>query len=86
MLQCLISVQCHPHTVQVWDMSTCQEVATLTGHGDPVTDLAWSADKKVLASACSNMVKVGWHFFSTGSVYSTLEFGFQLETSQHWML
>jgi hypothetical protein len=69
-------------------MSTCQEVATLTGHGDHVTDLAWSADKKVLASACwnINMVKVGWQFFNTGSAYSTLGFGFQPETSQHWML
>lgn len=37
-------------TIKLWDMSTKQEISTLTGHSDWVNSVAFSPDGQTLAS------------------------------------
>src|SRR5262245_57728713 len=42
-----------PNVGKLWDAASGTELATLKGHGDPVTAVAFSPDGKLLATASS---------------------------------
>src|SRR5262249_3999545 len=49
----------HDRTVKVWDVTTGQEVLTLTGHTTPVTSVAFSPDGTRIASGGDGEAKPG---------------------------
>jgi WD40 repeat protein len=47
------------HTIKLWNVSTGEEMTTLTGHSNSVTSLAFSADGKFLVSGGEdNLIKI----------------------------
>ncbi len=50
----LLAAGCHDKTVRVWDLETCELVATLEGHTDTVSQVVFSPDCKHLASRTLN--------------------------------
>lgn len=59
------------NTIQVWDLTTGQQIHRITGHSDTVTAVAISPDSQILASASwDNTIKV-WEL-SSGNLLHTL--------------
>lgn len=58
--------------VQVWDVATQEEIATLSGHTDTVTSLAVSPDGQILASG-SNDRTISIYSFTTQSKIALLK-------------
>jgi hypothetical protein len=59
------------NTIQVWDLTTEQQIHTITGHSDTVTAVAISPDSQILASVSwDNTIKV-WEL-SSGNLLHTL--------------
>jgi WD40 repeat protein len=44
--------------VKVWDVTTGQEVLTLSGHSRPISGVAFSRDGRRLVSSCGKQIRV----------------------------
>ena len=49
-----------PHQIRLWDIATGEQVATLSGHNEDVSSLAFSPDGKLLASGMYDTTALVW--------------------------
>ena len=56
----LIATGSSDSTVRVWDALTCQHLATLTGHKEPVAAVAFSPDGTLIATGSSDSTVRVW--------------------------